>query len=489
MKPSPLRNVCLPVVKSRRPVLASRFCRSSRVFLCLAACSTLALVWCLFNIKPLHLETAQRPRGKEPYYTSDKSVSNLLPISIQGIVENADTIPSHSLTAVLPVTSVSLLDLHIVLQSFLRTPSQLAEIIVTCSDSVLDDAKRIIRQMVSALDGYRYPEFSLRPWVHGMDQSAAVLYIATSHVTTEWVLLLDEAGFGGLDSRTIVTLVAPTEIQIPYGPEGFVFSGSNVTRITPSPTPQAASFLVPPFVMPSTLLRKNVGSSMSNTWAALGSRISDARLDMVGGILMSSRTSNPRWDPIESEVSPLAAAGHFPTQDDRSQDSSSYISDKHSGVFAILLPSLQFLRLFSSVACHLRSDDHKVQLLIYHDNRGAGELLTSSNGSVALGGCHLYYDIIIREDGLLDVNIGRQRNLISDWMGSFDVFPDVVVTIAENDWVTSELSLFLDEADHQVSLVRIPEADLPYCYWMSSLSLKEWKSERLLFPWQSVSCG
>jgi hypothetical protein len=464
----------MPVLKSRPNVLVAT---RRGVFLSIAF-SCVVVLWFMSFIEPhrpvqhvLRDSFAARnlnvPSINQPFSGSVK-------LSLSSWVD-APTVDSHSLTAILPLTVKSLPALDHILESFFDHPPELHEVIVTCPGSILASTRRIVRKVVSltSTKGRRHPEFSLHSWIDGMDQATGVLHMAALHASTEWVLLLDERGLQSMDSQNKALLLTPHAVPFPVGPRGVVSTPTNISCLMPSKTPQAASYLIPPLVIPSVLIQEEtLHSHVSGVWVALGERMLESSQGMLGGVVIGFQGTED-WCPIALSthhssllVLDTMNGSHNPGN----------VSKRYSGRFVIIFPSVDDLRLFSFVACSLQSAGHLVQVVIYTTGRDYKDMGSPTARILVAPDCRLQYEIAPLDVLACPSDPSYDKSVVSEWMNDFYDRPDAVVTVAEKDKFNTHLSTILEQSGRGSPIIRIPRTDLPYCQWMISLSLEEWRS-------------
>ena len=404
----------------------------------------------------------------------------------------AEPIQTRSLTALLPVTAQSIPNLEVIISSLIRTSGQLHEVVLSCPEIVLSDVRRIIKKAILAEGIEDHLEFSLRPWDYGLDGNMAIMH-AASEVTTDWVVFLDDNGLNNMDSEIRGMLLNPLSIPLPTGPRGVASLSNNISCLMSSDNPQPASFVIPPFVMSSSLVTDgSLPPTGLGIWADLGEWISQNRLDGIGGIVMGADVTsdwchfvqlgatswnhnvpvpNLQTEPDMAEVRNRVVSNH---------DISS-AENERIGTFALLFPSLRDMRLFSSVACRLQSNGHLVNVLVYGDvgytEDPSDEPMDWENRTIRSSGCRLNYDTLSQDDILPPVQPIFGMSFVSDWLNTLDEWPEVVVALKDQDSL-SGLAAVLDQGQSaRPSLILIPYTDLPYCEWMGSLSIREWKSQ------------
>ena len=477
------------ILKSRRVGLLEK---NRRVFWCLLGPCCLATVWFLFSVKLQRVQSAEllsvgnpslpsqaQPRVSQEYLADSDAYS---PPNFILELRDAPEIDAHSLTAILPVTLESLPALEDIISPLLSPSTRLREILVVCPDAILSQTRRILRKVVVAEETFIHPDISLRPWIGDVDQSTGVMRIA-SHVSTEWILLLHETGLQQVNSHTRDMLLIPKAVTVPVGPRGVIFSPNNISCVISSQRPQRASYLIPPFVIPSFLVHEFPQSHTRGVWASLGERISQLRPDALGGIVMASVDSELDLSSSlrQAETSPPHEITSFgPTANEIVESTCVAETDGHSGVFALLFPTLKDLHLFSPVACRLQDNGHIIRVILYDEPAGHEYAAESpvhwEERTIISGRCLLKYNVL-SVDTTLPINLRRGNPFLSEWLDTLESQPDVVLAMTEQDSLVADLALIFKQRKFPDStLIHISQRDLPYCAWMSSLSLSEWRS-------------
>lgn len=436
-----------------------------------------------------------------PSGSPDPLTHNLVGPSSQTLALNLRTIESiqiRSLTALLPVTRQSLSHSELIISSFLQSPAQLHEIIISCPEEILSDIRQLVRKVLSTTEGHDLPEISLHPWVHETDSNAALLRVA-AEATTDWILFLDINGLDGIDVSTQDMLLNPLAIPLPTGPRGATFLSTNISCLTPSEIPQSASFLIPPFVMPFFLLpTEGAATGSSGTWTDLGGYISRRGLDAIGGVVMGSELLSNWCSVAQADMNPrnytlsvpeLRFASEMVNSDIPSEMSYNIspnlqVTRKRRSSFALVFPSVQDIRLFSPVVCRLQDNEHDVYVLVYLNGDYAEDTFDEpmEQGTIASGGCLLNYDTISLDHVPIPPSSSFTKPFVSDWLDTLDQSPDVVIALHEQEPLLGiSRALERSQLSARPSLVLIPYVDLPYCEWMGSLSADEWRSRDLLY--------
>jgi hypothetical protein len=438
------------------------------LFLCLPP---LSLVFWLV----LFLDSSHQPVSSQANSAESLPIHLNLGSADRGLVGNTSFLAEDGhntgpLTAILPTTSHSLHHLHASLISLLHA---VPEIIVACPEALFAETRRAVRVVVSNVSvQHHHAEIAVRSWAAGLDQSVGVVSV-TSHVSTEHLLILDEAGLSDLDTHTRNTLLSSRPPTLPTGPRGILLlqgnNDVNITCLTPSDKPQRASYLLPPFVTPTALFSRLARDKrMFGGWAAIGkAMIADARADKVGGIVLGPGEDPATWC--------AAAGGNLPGRG----------SQTYKGIFAVLLPTVLELGNFSLLGCRLLANGYSVRVLLYREVGTLYEDDDDDSGGRTFGfpdgRCRLDYDVALPSPSSRDAM--AEDAVFLEWLETWEEDPDVVLALKEQDWVTSSLAFLLGKAGlWKKTLVRIPRVDLAYAEWMGSLTLSEWSSPSLPTP-------
>lgn len=505
MMNSTMSSPLLKARKNRRRLTKRRIFVYFVISLCLMLLSFLFFVENRFRTAQLSM-TVQGPAAypgdvllepafwptNPPYAGAHRPHNSLAPsfktLDLVGLA-TVDPIPAQSLTALLPVTSQSISNLEAVISSLLRSPGKLHHVIISCPEAVLSDARRITRKAVSAEGIQDHLELSLRPWLHEQDSNVAIMH-AASEVTTDWVLILDDDGLNNMDNRAREMLLNPISTPLPNGPRGITFLPHNISCTAPSQEPQLASFVIPPFIMPYSLVTDiSKVTSGFGFWADLGERISRGRLDGIGGIVTGADSALDWCHLVQSDLTSRNRTISFPdllsepdTADLEDMAASNHqITGISVGTFAILFPSLRDMRLFSRAVCRLQDKGHIVYVLLYGDDAfvedPSEETMDSGEQTVQFSGCRLNYDTLSLDDVRPAAPTIIGPSYVSDWFDTLDEWPDVVIALKDQDSLPALDKLLGRDQYIPPSLILIPHSDLPYCEWMGSLSVEEWRSQ------------
>lgn len=380
-------------------------------------------------------------------------------------------IPSHSLTAILPVTLNSIETLEETLASMAGPSKSLREIILVCPESVVSQAYTAIRRV--AFSGPGSPVFELYTLVDGADYRSGVLN-AASRISTEWVLFLDHHGLIQETNNTRHFLINPPGASLPIGPRGVYVSADNVSCVI-SDSPEAASYLYPPFVMPTPLVFKDLLLAPGSIWENLGQSISESRADGLGGIVVSGGANATDWCSIINRTPHVSLrlsqleSIEFLDETVSNIDGSTQGNTSGFGVFGILLPTLNDFRLLNPLACLLQDAGHRVETFIYNERGMPGGVMGYEDRGFTSQHCTLAYTVHSR--GL------PRPTLAIDWLRMIDARPDVLIYPREEDGFTAYISsIRRGKLLGSTVFVHLSREDFPHSVWMGTLSMIEWRS-------------
>lgn len=393
-------------------------------------------------------------------------------------LQRAHLIPEHSLTVVFPLALQSLSFLDDILFPFLKPSPYILEIVIVCPVSIISEARLALRRIHSSNSDY--PDLLLHSLVGGLDQDSGVIN-AASQVSTEWVLVMNQLGLSQTSNHSQALLLHPPVIPVPMGPRGVFISTNNVSCLLPSEVPQRASYLYPPFVMPASLAIK-LQSASEDPWAALGHRISESRSDGLGGIAVGMIKLDPAWcsNLRHTVITPPHSFG-WDNQFSNDDITNSALPAQPGGpptfgMFVIFLPTLHDLRIFSSLACLLQKGNHDLKVFIYDELASLDNKLGWDVRYISVEGCRLAYSVDLSRSPF---SLRLSGRIATEWLETFSRPPDIILGLSEE---ASFIELLAIRPNDLSKLIRIPRSDLPYCDWMGSLSLTEWRSLNFLSP-------
>ncbi|GBE86560.1 hypothetical protein SCP_0904390 [Sparassis crispa] len=415
------------------------------------------------------------------------------------ISNNQSTLPvspysSSSCTAIFPVTISSVSALAANLRTLLVCDLQLSEIVLVSPRSLHGEIRKILRTVFSTEESRDvHTELSLLSWLPDTDEDMVILR-AARQATADFVLLLDSSGLKSVENGTHELLLSfkSTSIDLPIGPHGFASVSSNLTCLSASDQPESAVFLVPPLIMPSSLV-PDIDLTPDPTygvWYSLGEQVARARSDMSGGLVIGSRAAGSEWCPFD-QMQDLHRAPVDPSPFDpfdmlgldtiqlspnlsvhQSSGISANMADSSSS-FLLLFPSLRDLRMFSPAACRLLRHGYRLHALLY------AEAATRTKDFVDAGDHQVFSDADCRlkyESYRWPESGFKAESDISDWLQTLGPAVDVIIASSDRSQPSFYIDLLLEyRRNHdRPSMVHIPQGDLPYCDWMGTLSLQEW---------------
>lgn len=377
---------------------------------------------------------------------------------------NHSTAPQHSssLTIILPVTSASIVDLNSHLHSLFRPSRMLVEVVLLSPRRYHPQIRKSLRNILSRTDDLEL-EFSVAQWLEGTNEGAAVI-MAAQRATTDWVLLADVDGFSHFDATTrdYLLLNKPPHAVSAIGPRGMVSNLGDSACLVASSLPQQASYLVPPLVLPTSLLPDTLDNKYTHEpWVALGEHISHITSDFSGGTVLGSPDLSSSWCiQQQHEESPSVDLGG-PQSVLHGGSTTTEL-----GSFAMLVYESDLPHI-SPMACGSARQGHDVKVLV------VGDIVdVRAGGSTHMEECSSLVTVEPLPTGTLQRSGGEFRRLVPHKV-------DVLISAVEEDVVTWFLMSFgqmHSATDAAPTDIRIPREDLPYCDWMTAVDLDGWKS-------------
>ena len=384
-------------------------------------------------------------------------------------------ISPNSLTAILPLTPDSALLLEDTLSSLFTRPNRLHEIIVLCPQSLVPQAQITIRRLSGPVSDI--PLLLVHPLVDDLDEQSVILK-GVSQVSTEWVLVLDSLALTQEDGATRDLLLNPPANHLPFGPRGFYVSTTgNVSCILQSNTPQPASYLYPPFVIPTSLILLN-----GTSWPALGQRISDSRTNGLGGIVIGGGTTATDWCSTNGTARLMENSFEFNTSwpmDASTQHAHDFEfngtshTPQDSGVFGIILPTLDDFYLLNPLACMLYNTGHIVSIFIYNEVSTSNGMRGYEARGFTSQHCTLHYTLYSGTTEHLPGPLGHL--LAMDWLQTSNIRPDILLFPRDDDFTAGLGVLQKEEFLKSTVFIRLPRQDFPHSAWMGSLTINEWR--------------
>ncbi|KAH9935956.1 uncharacterized protein BXZ73DRAFT_45178 [Epithele typhae] len=364
--------------------------------------------------------------------------------------------PDRSLSAIVPVTNSSLSALNSTLADLLGVSDSLVEVVLLAPRSLNAPLRRALHRVLSDNE-HLESELSIDHWPDGLSLDAAVL-AAGRRATTDWVLLMDDLALSEVSPSTREHLLLQDVpfTHIPYGPHGMDLHTEKLC-IQPSSTPQNASYLVPPLVIPTELLTKSSHKHKVESWHALGTHISRSGESSTGGLVVGSTHSSSHWceryTSMKNTTQDTSTLGH-------ARDPSEPLSE-NTGSFVFVVDN-RAAKYLQSIACSLASRGHDVVLVVTSEVSALSVFYTYPR--------HCQSAITV-----IDISSENPSSASSAQLGLLGAVNVIVSAVEDPDvsyfsWYSISSDIDLSNATY----VHIPHEDLPYCDWMATLDLNEW---------------
>ncbi|TFY56031.1 hypothetical protein EVG20_g9093 [Dentipellis fragilis] len=399
-------------------------------------------------------------------------------------LESAQPIGRRDLSAVMTVTHETAGDLELILSTVQQESPGLVEVAIVCPQVILSSVRQALQKTISSFPTGAHLELSLHTWTSNMDEAEALISTA-SRLATGWILIIDHHHLRGLGAEERLKLFRPWSVSFPLGPRGFrEVAPEDKLCLPPSDSPQVASFLVPPFVLPAYVLNGD-GISSQKSWPSLGSRIAESRPDSVGGVVLAiTPGSGPvhNWcDTQHNDAQHILARHHSSDSNYHQRFFGSSLNPsptkKDRGTFALVLPTVDDMLYFSTASCRLLSRGNRIHILLYAEEQE--ELGTESfdieigvafeDGVISTDSCDLRYQVSSVTDVAIDF-------IITSWLDSLPHPPDIIIGATDEEKLTTYSFQGLKQKKHfYPTLIQLPRADLPYSDWMGVLSVEEWR--------------
>jgi hypothetical protein len=278
-------------------------------------------------------------------------------------------------------------------------------------------------------------------------------------------------------------LLHPPQFPVPFGPTGVLQSDPAPDAKHHLGQARLAMYLRPPFVMPASLGTFPANNGI-NPWANLGLQVSKHQLAVIGGIIVSDKDFHkPAYfavnhnlaattkDLIPWDIKNNTPSGAWPLVSPSSLENS-----ETRGVFVFFFLTLDDLRNASHLICRMQTKDTDgIRVFVYGEYVHSDVEVDWVTGRLEMERCTLTYEILVTGVTLSFSRAGS--DILSRWFDTFDETPDIIVARKEFDPLVGYLlSNHQDVLLWDATLIQIPQFDLKYTEWMSSLTLVEWKS-------------
>ena len=395
---------------------------------------------------------------------------------------------SGSMTAIVPATEDSLEEVYEAIDVLVSDESSLSAIIIVCPEP-------IVPGLLAALSERHQDAFldlTIALWPEGLGEGSA-LANAASGVLTEYALIIDSASLDHLHEDLHEHILShPLLLSVPTGPCGGNFTSVDGQPIcvVPGAEPRSASFLFPPFIVPSSLIRGLNATAVGDAdfWAKFG----ETMIDVTGaGALVpeSSGASDVDWCRSLCRTAGLVTDDSStdqcgtPISLEKNYRSRSDPGPSHSSSLAIILPTLRDLEAFSSVACRFSEGGYNAHVLIMSQDL---DLASSHESSFPWLHDHFISSVCNISYSALHISSNHFANAeaVNFWLESANETMSVILYGKGGLDRASELpfaSVLESQSSMGVSVIQIPQADIPYCDWIASLSLQELRSTSRTF--------
>lgn len=379
-----------------------------------------------------------------------------------------------SLSIILPVYPDTIPDMTSTLLLLLQEPSELTEVILVSAIDIHSNIRDIVRNLLTDMDSTVDFDISIQPFA-SIATSEIVLEVATQ-VNSEMVLILDASGLAHLRSRVVQTILNPPRLDLPMGPRVYNMDGDDFICFSSSED-QRPGFLVPPLVIPTNQLLDldlSQDDSAYGIWAIIAEDIASFRPDHIAGIVTnllsagSSLCTSEHDHSTSNSTLSMLAQGLTPHPPVNSTNFK-LIPD---GTFAFVFPFYEdFAYLFPAI-CQLRTKGHTVYALI----SDAPHTQTTNPA------CDLEVSFISESSSLDEMGTS-----LSEWILALPSLPDVVITPEEEHGILIALDFVLKRySSLSITRLQIPHSDLPFCDWMGSIGLEEWRSKYYFYSIRKI---
>ncbi|RXW16621.1 hypothetical protein EST38_g9232 [Candolleomyces aberdarensis] len=430
---------------------------------------TLVLSWRQW--RGLVLQTASHATLKRPTFSAAGDIAeNGRQMSLHEHPHPA-LLSNQRLTAVLPVSNVSIHQIADILAPLLDPGTAVREVILLAPASLHRILSDKLRQELTKHEGQDHPEIGVKTWDDDISPSVFRLLRASP-----WTLVMRHDGLLGVDKQTRSILVGEIiDWSLPYGPRGIPLppNGTHPANIVdwvhlPRSQPDLALYIEPPFVIRlDTLSNLN---PLPSTWKHFSEQIALCNPWNASGLLVG------RHGPPEISPSPLSLATNVPQASSIQTNVSRNVPATtppavlpHQRLrFDVLLSEKQDVQNLAPFLCGLLSRGHTIRVLVVDTNlQFSFNPIKRKTRLVMEGGCSVDFFTINQYMRRREIF----RSIGDD--GNYGLASHVVITLKSHNFAGFLLDTFRF-ADNII--VEVPQQDLAYCDWMASLTLQQWKN-------------
>lgn len=387
---------------------------------------------------------------------------------------------SASTTAILSVTSANADIVLDILEPLIMEHSSVSALALICPPDLLTHLTTVLKE------GHpdTFLDISVSTWLDGSSEGVAMIS-AAAQAHTDYILFLGHEGLGGLDDDARNRLVShPLLIDTAYGfCGGSLSEESSITAcVSPRSEAQNASFLLPPFVIPSDLIHgwNTSFENVSDFWTSLGEYLTH---ESVGGIVQDSTShATMNWCQRQCKRQNLSLGKPVvecssAIADNDSEASRPTVDPATTNTLALILPTLGDFISFSVTACRFLDSGLDLHVLIrshnFDHNLTRDATFPWVHDQLLSGVCNISYSALHST-----TNEGANAEAVSFWLASLEIPASLVIYGISETEDNSEAEM--REARQLGSLViAIPQADLSLCDWIASLSLQELRGKYL----------
>ena len=381
-----------------------------------------------------------------------------------------------SITAVLPITQGSVEQIQETLEPLFAEESSLANVILLVPPKLRSLVENVLNGIDSALS-----DIEISPWSDNMDEYEAILE-AFSRVQSDYALVMDHTALKGLDIETQDRLlVHPYFVDLPEGPCGGLLSLTNSTCLIPSAEPQEASFILPPFLSPTTLLKNFTEHSRKlglKGWPSFGEWT--AGIHATAGIVRGPGDSTISGCIARCAASNLTVDEEYMQLqrelEDYSATGSILASQSNHPNVVIVLPTIHDLESFSPAACKMFQGDTDIHILILSSSNEPDNETPHTGTYPWLHDQRIYHGCRLSFSSLhSSANEHANAEAASYWL-SFTVTIDSIIIYGISGADYRIFDAELDKATrNRATLIKLPVDDVNFTDWMGSLEFAELK--------------
>ncbi|QRV88854.1 ATP-binding cassette sub-family A member 3 [Ceratobasidium sp. AG-Ba] len=307
----------------------------------------------------------------------------------------------------------------------------------------------------------------------------AILHHART-VQTPWVWimgLLDSGIEATLDpSNSALVYNQFPRIEFPLGIRGIRLHNSKLFCVPQSDKPEPVAFLIPPFMIPTALLRQagsgTVSSTSTHVWASLGSKVASITGLGMGGMLF----------PASPATQSFCDMPYTQSIDDQEEVSDSVILSLEVQLlswmptrlrFAFTLPDLESMHSLAPTICRMLRNGHDMYISVRGDSSETGSTLPK-DWTYANLGCHLHYylDETSQNGSEFDLTLGINNWCLSQISGA----KILIITEVDSRLGRARIPIAKRLCLGTTAIIHLPYSDLRDSEWLAMLTFEEWQA-------------